>query len=75
MEAESEAAARAAAPAFAAVVGDARVLPDGPPECAAPDATVEVTDAADDPAPAPTGPSGTGGGDGDHALPPPPYAA
>jgi hypothetical protein len=75
LEVEAGAAARAAAPAFAAVVGGARVLTDGPPQCAAPDATPEAVEAAADPAPAPTVPVGTDGGDGGDALPPPPCAA
>jgi hypothetical protein len=75
LEVEAGAAARAAAPAFAAVAGGARVLTDGPPQRAAPDATPEVVEAADDPAPAPAEPAENGGRDGDDALPPPPHAA
>jgi hypothetical protein len=56
-------------------VGDARVLPDGPPECPAPDVTVEAVEAAADPAPAATEPAGIDSGDGGDALPPPPCAA
>jgi hypothetical protein len=75
LEAEAGATARAAVPAFAAVVEAARAAPVGPPDCPAPDATVGVTDAAADPAPAPTEPAGNDGGDGADALPPPPCAA